>query len=89
MMALDECPPYPSTREYMRKSIALTTSWAKRSKDSKTRDDNALFGIVQGGVYDDLRKQSASELMEIGFDGYAVGGLGIGEDQEKTYEVTE
>ncbi len=89
MMCLDECPPYPSTQKYMRKSVELTTRWAKLSKQSKNRTDNGLFGIVQGGVFDDLREKSAFELMEIGFDGYAVGGLGIGEDQEKTYEVTQ
>ncbi|MCH7949666.1 MAG: tRNA guanosine(34) transglycosylase Tgt [Candidatus Dadabacteria bacterium] len=89
MMCLDECPPYPSTEEYMKKSVELTTRWAKLSKESKSRTDNSLFGIVQGGVFDELREKSAGELTEIGFDGYAVGGLGIGEDQEKTYEITE
>jgi len=89
MMCLDECPPYPSTRDYMRKSINLTTKWAQMCKESKRRHDNALFGIVQGGVYKDLREQSAEDLMGIGFDGYALGGLGIGEDPEQTYETTE
>lgn len=89
MMCLDECPPYPSTKEYMEKSIKLTTSWAKQCKESKTRADNALFGIVQGGVFKELREKSAAELMEIGFDGYALGGLGIGEDPQNTYDITE
>ncbi len=89
MMCLDECPPYPSTKEYMRKSIDLTTRWAKLCRASKKRTDNALFGIVQGGVYKELREQSANDLIDIGFEGYAVGGLGIGEDPEQTYETTE
>ncbi len=89
MMCLDECPPYPSTKEYMEKSIKLTTNWAKLCRESKTRTDNALFGIVQGGVYQELRKKSAQELMEIGFEGYALGGLGIGEDPENTYDAIE
>jgi len=89
MMCLDECPPYPSTYEYMRKSIDLTSRWAKLCKESKKRTDNALFGIVQGGVFKDLREKSANDLVDIGFDGYAVGGLGIGEESQKTYEITE
>ncbi len=89
MMCLDECPPYPSAKDYMEKSVELTTKWAKLCKDSKRRTDNALFGIVQGGVYEDLRERSALSLMEIGFDGYALGGLGIGEDPDRTYEITE
>lgn len=89
MMSLDECPPYPSNREYMRKSIDLTTRWAGMCREARKRSDNALFGIIQGGVYKDLRKQSARDLMNIGFDGYALGGLGIGEDPEQTYETTE
>lgn len=89
LMCLDECPPYPSTREYMRKSIDLTNRWARLCKESKKRNDNALFGIVQGGVYKDLRRKSAAGLVDTGFDGYALGGLGIGEDPEQTYETTE
>ncbi len=88
MMCLDECPPYPSTREYIRKSAALTTRWAKLCKEAKKRDDNALFGIVQGGIYPDLRRESAEGLTEIGFDGYSLGGLGIGEAPALTYEIT-
>ena len=89
MMCLDECPPFPSTRKYMRKSIDLTTRWAGMCREARKRSDNALFGIVQGGVYKDLREQSARDLMKIGFEGYALGGLGIGEDPEQTYETTE
>jgi queuine tRNA-ribosyltransferase len=87
MMCLDECPPFPSTREYMKKSVGLTTRWARLCKDAKKRHDNGLFGIVQGGVYPDLRRESAEGLTEIGFDGYSLGGLGIGEDPAKTYEI--
>ncbi|MEM7009136.1 MAG: tRNA guanosine(34) transglycosylase Tgt, partial [Thermodesulfobacteriota bacterium] len=89
MMCLDECPPYPSTKDYMRKSIGLTSKWAKLCKGSKTKTDNAIFGIVQGGIYEDLRERSALELVDVGFDGYALGGLGIGEDSENTYDTTE
>ncbi|HSE83226.1 MAG TPA: tRNA guanosine(34) transglycosylase Tgt [Thermodesulfobacteriota bacterium] len=89
MMCLDECPPFPSTYEYMRGSVELTTRWARLCKQTKPDSSRALFGIVQGGVFPDLRKKSAEELLEIGFDGYAVGGLGIGEPKEKTYEIGE
>ncbi len=89
MMCLDECPPYPSSPEYMKRSVALTTSWAKLCREAGKREDNALFGIVQGGIYPELRRESAEGLLEIGFDGYALGGLGIGEDTAKTYEITE
>lgn len=87
MMCLDECPPYPATYEYMEKSVDLTTRWARLCKEAKTDSEKALFGIVQGGVYPDLRKKSATELQEIGFDGYSIGGLGIDEPKEKLYEI--
>lgn len=89
MMCLDECPPFPSTYEYMKNSVELTTRWARLCKQTKPDSPKALFGIVQGGIYPDLRKKSAEELLQIGFDGYAVGGLGIGEPKEKTYEIGE
>ncbi|MEW6145238.1 MAG: tRNA guanosine(34) transglycosylase Tgt [Thermodesulfobacteriota bacterium] len=89
MMCLDECPPFPSTREYMKKSVGLTSRWARLCKDAKKRHDNGLFGIVQGGVYPELRRESAEGLTEIGFDGYSLGGLGIGEDSAETYEIAE
>ncbi len=89
MMCLDECPPYPSKHEYMKKSVGQTTRWAKLCKEAKKSHDNALFGIVQGGVYADLRRESAEGLTGIGFDGYSLGGLGIGEDSSKTCEITE
>ena len=89
MMCLDECPPYPSAEEYMKKSVGLTTSWASLCKKARSNTDSALFGIIQGGVYPELRERSASELTEIGFDGYALGGLGIGEEPDATYDITE
>ncbi|GAB4544808.1 MAG: tRNA guanosine(34) transglycosylase Tgt [Thermodesulfovibrionia bacterium] len=91
-MAFDECAPYPSARDYVLKSVQLTTRWARRCKVwVEDRDDyimgQSLFGIVQGGIYKDLRRQSAQELMEIGFDGYAIGGLSVGEPKGLMYEI--
>jgi queuine tRNA-ribosyltransferase len=81
IMAFDECAPYPSDYDYVRRSVRLTTSWARRALARKKRSDQALFGIVQGGMYRDLREISARELVEMAFDGYALGGLSVGEDQ--------
>ncbi len=81
IMPLDECTPYPADREYTVNSMNLTHRWAKRCKDAKIRDSQALFGIVQGGMYRDLREESAGKLVEIGFDGYAIGGLSVGEEK--------
>ncbi|KAA0258681.1 tRNA guanosine(34) transglycosylase Tgt [Deferribacter autotrophicus] len=89
MMVLDECVPYPCEKEYVKKSIKLTTRWAKRCKEAKKNQWQALFGIVQGGVYEDLRKQSAEEIVEIGFDGYAIGGLSVGEENRLMYDITD
>ena len=89
MMCLDECPPYPSTQEYIRDSVSLTTRWANQCKSARTHTEKALFGIVQGGVYPELREKSAGELTDIGFDGYALGGLGIGEESNFTHDITE
>jgi len=88
-MAFDECTPYPATREYALKSLQLTTRWAGRCKEAQKRTSflPSLFGIVQGGVYPDLRKQSAEELIEMDFDGYAIGGLSVGEPKEQMYEM--
>ena len=85
-MAFDECIPYPASREYTLASLELTTRWAKRCLDVKNKNQ-ALFGIVQGGIYNDLRKQSAEELTEMHFDGYALGGLSVGEPKDRMYEV--
>jgi queuine tRNA-ribosyltransferase len=70
-------------------ALARTTRWARRCKEAHTREDQALFGIVQGGTYEDLRKQSAEELMEIGFPGYSIGGLSVGEDKPLMYSTLE
>lgn len=90
MMCFDECAPYPSTYEYVKNSMERTTRWAKRCRDAHTnRDTQALFGIVQGGMFNDLRQKSAKDLIEIGFDGYAVGGLSVGESIEVMLPVLE
>ncbi|MTI47793.1 tRNA guanosine(34) transglycosylase Tgt [Sporosalibacterium faouarense] len=90
IMAFDECAPYPSDREYVKNSLERTTRWAKRCIDAhKNPDKQALFGIVQGGMYKDLREQSARELLELDFPGYAVGGLSVGEPPELMNEVLE
>lgn len=88
MMCFDECVPYPATKEYTKKSMEMTTRWAKRCRQAHTnRDTQALFGIVQGGMYTDLRKKSAEDLIKIDFDGYAIGGLSVGEPKEKMTEI--
>lgn len=90
IMAFDECIPYPATREYAATATARSGRWARRSKDARTPgDDAALFGIVQGGMYEDLRRQSTEELLSIGFDGYALGGLSVGESAEVMYQVMD
>ncbi len=89
IMTLDECTPYPVSHEVALQSMKLTTRWARRCKDMKTRDDQALYGIVQGGVFKDLRMESANQLVEIGFDGYAVGGLSVGEGADEMCRVLE
>lgn len=89
-MCMDECTPYPSTYEDCVKSMRMSMRWAKRSKDAFIdRDGYGIFGIQQGNVYRDLREESANALKKIGFDGYAIGGLAIGEGQEKMFEVLD
>ena len=89
-MALDECAPFPSTEAVIEKSLALSMRWAKRSKAAfGEQEHQSCFGIVQGGVYPHLRRRSAEELTGIGFDGYAVGGLAVGEGQAAMFEVLE
>jgi queuine tRNA-ribosyltransferase len=88
-MCLDECTPYPATHKQTQDSLQLTTQWAKLCREAKTNDDHALFGIVQGGTYMDLRRQSASEIIPIGFDGYALGGVSVGEPKDIMYAITE
>lgn len=88
MMCFDECAPYPSTYDYVKKSMERTTRWAKRCKDyHKNIENQALFGIVQGGMFKDLREQSVKELVELDFPGYAVGGLSVGEPKEIMVDV--
>jgi len=90
MMAFDECPPYPATWEYMKKSVERTTRWAARCKAAHKRpEDQGLFGIVQGGEYEDLRKLSAEALVAMDFPGYAIGGLSVGEPKEVMNRVLE
>lgn len=90
MMVLDECPPYPATKEYMEQSVNRTSRWAERClKAHKNPDSQALFGIIQGGEYIDLRKHSAKDLISLDFPGYAIGGLSVGEPKEIMYEVLE
>ena len=88
MMILDDCPKSDSEYDLMTKSINRTRNWALRCKESK-KSENQLFGIIQGGTYKDLRKLSAEHITEIGFDGYAIGGLGLGEKQDLIYEITD
>lgn len=90
MMAFDECPPFPATHEYMLKSVDRTTRWAKRCKEAhKNTENQALFGIVQGGEYEDLRQRSAEALVALDFPGYAIGGLSVGEPKDIMYRVLE
>ena len=89
-MALDECTPFPATEEQAQESMHLSMRWALRSKNAfKPREGHGLFGIVQGSVYPALREESATALMNIGFDGYAVGGLAVGEGQELMFNVLD
>ena len=83
IMAFDECCPYPSTYEYTKNSMERTTRWAKRCKDAHKTINQALFGIIQGGFYEDLRKQSAKDLIDLDFPGYAIGGISVGEPKEE------
>lgn len=90
MMSFDECPPFDSTREYMQQSVDRTIRWAKRGKDAhKNPETQSLFGIVQGGGYKDIRKHSIDELEKIGFEGYSIGGLSVGESKKEMYEMLE
>jgi queuine tRNA-ribosyltransferase len=87
IMTFDECAPYPAEYEYVSHSVELTSLWARRCLELKAREEQALFGIVQGGTYRDLRERSAQELAEMGFDGYALGGLSVGEDMATRLRV--
>ncbi len=93
VMIFDECTPFPATEEEARTSMELSLRWAKRSKEAhgllENNPENALFGIVQGGMYGHLRNESLKGLIDIGFDGYAIGGLSVGEPTEKMLEVLD
>ena len=90
IMAFDECCPYPSTYEYTKKSMERTTRWAKRCKEAHSRKkDQGLFGIIQGGFYKDLRKQSAEELIKLDFPGYAIGGISVGEPKDEFLDILQ
>lgn len=90
VMVFDECIPYPAERDYVAASTARSERWAARCREVlPPGGKSALFGIVQGGMYEDLRQQSAAGLIEIGFEGYALGGLSVGEEAEVMYEVME
>ena len=87
IMAFDECCPYPSTYEYTKKSMERTTRWAKRCKEAHKTENQGLFGIIQGGFYKDLREQSAKDLIELDFPGYAIGGISVGEPKEEFLDI--
>ena len=94
VMAFDECTPYPIEKDAAAKSMQLSMRWAQRSRNGfdsggQHAKDNALFGIVQGSTFEDLRAESAAQLIDIGFEGYAVGGLAVGEGQEMMFEVLD
>jgi queuine tRNA-ribosyltransferase len=88
-MVLDECPPANASQEYHAESLRRTARWAERCKEAHRRKDQALFGIVQGGLYPDLREESLERTVEIEFPGYAVGGLSVGEPRSKLLETLE
>ena len=88
-MSFDECPPYPVTYEYMKQSVERTLRWAKRGKSVHNNPRQSLFGIVQGGEFEDLREYSAKKTVEIGFDGYSIGGTSVGEDKETMMKMVD
>ena len=85
-MAFDECIPYPATHDYAAKSIEVTSRWARECREHQS-EGQALFGIIQGGMYKDLRRRSTEDMINIGFDGYAVGGVSVGEPKEEMHEI--
>ncbi|MDD4569994.1 MAG: tRNA guanosine(34) transglycosylase Tgt [Tepidanaerobacteraceae bacterium] len=90
IMAFDECIPYPANYDYVLKSVERTTRWAKRCQKAHNNiDSQTLFGIVQGGMYKDLRRKSAMDMVSLGFKGYAIGGLSVGEPKNVMYEVLD
>ena len=89
MMAFDECCPYPSTYEYTKKSMERTTRWAARCMEAWTSENQGLFGIIQGGFFEDLRKISAQDLVQMDFPGYAIGGISVGEPKEEFLKMLQ
>ncbi len=89
VMAFDECTPYPATEQQVRDSMELSLRWAARSRDAHGDNPSALFGIVQGGMFKELRRASLAGLLEVGFDGYALGGLSVGESKQEMLQVVE
>ncbi|NNM51652.1 MAG: tRNA guanosine(34) transglycosylase Tgt [Pseudomonadales bacterium] len=89
VMIFDECTPYPATHTQAEQSMELSLRWARRSWDAHAGNPHALFGIVQGGMYSDLRQRSLQALVEIGFDGYALGGLSVGEPKEEMLAILD
>jgi queuine tRNA-ribosyltransferase len=89
IMSFDECPPYPATHDYMKKSVERTLRWAERGKLAHSNPKQALFGIVQGGEFEDLRAYSASKLVEMDFPGYSIGGTSVGETKETLYKMID
>lgn len=87
MMCLDECTPYPATCTESQKSLELSINWARRCKESRSSEGSALFGVVQGGMFENLRAYGVEALTSIGFDGYALGGLSVGEPKEAMLDV--
>ena len=88
-MSFDECPPYPVSYEYMKESVNRTLRWAQRGKTVHNNEHQALFGIVQGGEYTDLREYSCKKTVEMDFDGYSIGGTSVGESKEVMYKMIE
>jgi len=89
IMSFDECPPYPSSKSTVAEAVKRTGEWAKRSQDAHTWTEQALFGIIQGGTYRDLREESARLTVEMGFPGYGIGGLSVGEPKELMYDMLD
>jgi len=87
IMALDDCRPFLSSRKRIERAVSLTTAWARRCKDTHSREDQALFGIIQGGMFRDLRERSSSDIVNLSFDGYALGGFSVGEPPEIREEM--
>lgn len=89
VMIFDECTPYPADEKTARESMELSLRWAKRSKEAHGDNPSALFGIIQGGMHDNLRQESLNGLTDIGFDGYAIGGLSVGEPKDEMMKVLD